>query len=168
MRTKGGATRLSVHHAAQGVITRDVLLDIPAVHGVPWLQPGHAITPDELIAAEERQGVTVRAGDALFVRTGNFARTAAEGPHPEDHAAGLSAATLPFLRERDVALLSTDGQQEVSPADRPTSTSGCPFMSWGWWRWGSGSSTTQTWTSSHGRARRRTGGSSCSPWRRGG
>jgi kynurenine formamidase len=117
VRTVGGATKLSIHHAAQGIITRGVLLDIPALHGVPWLEPGHAITPDELTAAEARQGVTVRAGDALFVRTGNFARTAAEGPHPDDHAAGLSAATLPFLRERDVALLSTDGQQEVSPAE---------------------------------------------------
>ena len=29
----------------------------------------------------------------------------------------MSAATLPFLRERDVALLSTDGQQEVVPAE---------------------------------------------------
>lgn len=124
VRSVGGATTLSIHHASQGVITRGVLLDIPGLLGVPWLEPGYAISPDELVAAEERQGVTVRAGDALFVRTGNFARIAALGHQRDaaggvhnDHVAGLSSATLPFLRERDVALLSTDGQQEVSPAE---------------------------------------------------
>ena len=50
------------------------------------------------------------------MRTGNFEQ-AALGPHSDDHVARLSSATLPFLRERDVALLSMDGQQEVSPAE---------------------------------------------------
>jgi kynurenine formamidase len=117
VRTSTGATKLSIHQAAQGIITRGVLLDIPAALGVPWLEPGHAVTPDEIAAAEERQGITVRAGDALFVRTGNFARHAAEGAHPQKHSAGLSAATLPFLHERDVALLGMDGEQDVTPPE---------------------------------------------------
>jgi kynurenine formamidase len=124
VRTVGGATTLSMHHAAQGIITRGVLLDIPALLGMPWLNPGYAVSPDELAAAEKLQGVTVRSGDALFVRTGNFERIAALG-HQRDasggvlseHVAGVSSATLPLLRERDVALLSTDGQQDVSPAE---------------------------------------------------
>ncbi|WP_433273846.1 cyclase family protein [Pseudonocardia xinjiangensis] len=120
VRTVGGSTRLSVHHASGGIITRGVLLDIPALLGLPWLEPGHAVSPDELKAAERRQGVIVGAGDALFVYTGNYAREAAEGRHPAGHAAGLSAATLPFLRERDVALLGVDGQPEVSPAESRT------------------------------------------------
>lgn len=119
VRTAGGATQLSVHQAAHGIITRGVLLDIPAVLDVPWLDPGHAITPAEIAAAEERQGITVRTGDALLIRTGNFARRAAEGPHPENHDAGLGASTLPFLRERDVALLGMDGGQDVAPPESP-------------------------------------------------
>jgi hypothetical protein len=62
-----GARSLSMHHARAGVVTRGVLLDIAAVHGVPWLDPGHPITPAELVAAERRQAVTAGPGDALLI-----------------------------------------------------------------------------------------------------
>jgi hypothetical protein len=58
----GGARSLSMHHAHAGIITRGVLLDIAAIHGVPWLDPGHPITPAELVAAEQRQAVTASPG----------------------------------------------------------------------------------------------------------
>ena len=53
-----GARSLSMDQAEHGFITRGVLLDIAALHRVPWLERGHAVTPDELLAAERRQGVT--------------------------------------------------------------------------------------------------------------
>lgn len=111
-----GAASLSMHHAHEGIVTRGVLLDIPAVHGVPWLEPGYAITPEDLRAAEERQGVTIGAGDALVVHTGHFARIAAEGLHPQNHQAGLGATSLSFLRERDISVLGMDGIQDVMPS----------------------------------------------------
>ena len=36
-----GAKSLSVHHAEHGFVTRGVLLDIAALHGVRWLDRGH-------------------------------------------------------------------------------------------------------------------------------
>jgi kynurenine formamidase len=117
VRSVAGSTQLSVHQIDKGFFTRGVLLDVAATLGVPWLDPGRAITPEEIAATQKREGVTVRPGDALFVRTGNFARIAAEGAHPEGHIAGLSAANLPFLRERDIALLCSDGGHEVIPAE---------------------------------------------------
>ena len=51
-----GARSLSMDQAEHGFTTRGVLLDIAALHGVPWLERGHAVTPDELLAAERRQG----------------------------------------------------------------------------------------------------------------
>lgn len=117
VRSVAGSTQLSVHQIDKGFFTRGVLLDVAATLGVPWLEPGRAITPEEIAATERREGVTVRPGDAVFVRTGNFARIAAEGAHPEGHLAGLSAANLPFLRERDIALLSSDGGQDVFPGE---------------------------------------------------
>jgi kynurenine formamidase len=111
-----GARSLSIHHARSGIVTRGVLLDIAAVHDVPWLPPGHAITPEELVAAEQRQAMTAGLGDALLIHTGNFARVAAEGVHPQQHQPGLAAATLPYLRERDISVLGMDGIQDVIPS----------------------------------------------------
>ena len=111
-----GARSLSIHHARSGIVTRGVLLDIAAVHDVPWLPPGHAITPEELVAAEQRQAMTAGLGDALLIHTGNFARVAAEGVHPQQHQPGLAAATLPYLRERDISVLGMDGIQDAIPS----------------------------------------------------
>lgn len=114
-----GARSLSMDQAEHGFITRGVLLDIAALHRVPWLERGHAVTPDELLAAELRQGVTVRPGDALIVHTGNAAAILSEGPDGDGlsaRQAGLHASCLPFLRERDVAVLGNDGVQDVQPS----------------------------------------------------
>jgi len=40
-----------------GIIGRGVLLDIPRLRGLKWLEPGEAVTRDELEAAEKTQGV---------------------------------------------------------------------------------------------------------------
>ena len=116
-----GATKLSVHQAKEGIISRGVLLDIPAAKGVQWLDDDYAITPDDLRAAEERQNVSVESGDVLLVHTGHFARLAALGSDRPKGGAdasqpGLGAACLPFLHERDVAVLGSDGIQDVRPS----------------------------------------------------
>jgi kynurenine formamidase len=116
----GGAQKLSVHHASHGIVGRGVLLDICALHGVDWLEPGWAISPEELAAAEGRQKVEVGPGDVLLVHTGHVARTLVHGPAsgagPIPPQAGLSAACLPYLRERDVAALGSDAIQDVQPS----------------------------------------------------
>ena len=114
-----GARSLSMDQAEHGFITRGVLLDIAALHGAAWLERGHAVTPDELLAAEKRQGVTVCPGDALLVHTGNAAAILSEGPDGHGlsaRQAGLHASCLPFLRERDVSVLGNDGVQDVQPS----------------------------------------------------
>ena len=116
----GGATKLSVHQAKEGIISREVLLDVPAAKGVPWLDAGYTITPDDLRAAEQRQNVSVEASDVLLVHTGHFARLASHGPDRPKGVntaqPGLGAACLPFLHERDVAVLGSDGIQDVQPS----------------------------------------------------
>jgi kynurenine formamidase len=113
----GGAGKSSIHHASDGIITRGVLLDIAGLHGVQWLDAGHPIMPDELAAAEERQGVTVRTGDALLIHTGHVARAFQDSDRTTGSPqAGLHAACLPYLRERDVAVLGSDCIQDVQPS----------------------------------------------------
>lgn len=114
--TINGSTELSMHVAETGFITRGVLLDIPAFRGVPWLEPGDAIGPDELDAAEKEQGLTVGTADALLVYTGNFERTAAGGLDSRGHTPGLSAACLPWLRQRDISMIGGDQINDVIPS----------------------------------------------------
>ena len=113
-----GATRNSILAAEQGIATRGVLLDIPRLTGVDWLEPGDGISVAELEAAEAAQGVTVRSGDILLVRTGRDTRREAEGAWPPFNGlAGLLMETLPWIHEREVAILGCDGVSDVLPSN---------------------------------------------------
>lgn len=110
-----------VHDAAglaAGVATRGVLVDVAAHRGVPWLDPGDGIGPEEVEAVLAAQGTVVRPGDALLLRTGYGRRRREEGP--QDMAttgrAGWHAAILPWLHEHDIALIGADTAQEVVPS----------------------------------------------------
>ena len=120
VKTSDGATVGSIEIAGGGIVTRGVLLDIVGLYGVEWLEPGTSIFPEDLDAAEVRQGIRVEPGDLVFVRTGHLKRRNQMGPvDPPIKWSGLQAACLPWLRERDVAVLSCDSAQDVSPFQYP-------------------------------------------------
>jgi len=112
-----GALRNSIFVAREGIVSRGVLLDIPRLRGVPWLEGGAVITLEELQAAEKAQGVRVGAGDILLVSGGRDARRAEEGPWSpiEGGLAGLHPECVPWLRERDIAVLGADGVSDALP-----------------------------------------------------
>jgi kynurenine formamidase len=117
-----GHARNSIHNLKDGVLTRGVLIDIPRLKGVPYLEPGTPIYVEDLEAWEKKAGVRVSAGDALFVRTGVWARRKAVGPWLRGRAdggrsAGLDPSVIPWLKARDVALLGSDHPQYVSPSE---------------------------------------------------
>ncbi len=115
--TAHGASKLGIHNLRSGVVTRGVLIDIPAVRGVEALEPGESIFPDDLEAAEEATGVEVQRGDALLVRTGRWRWRERHGPWAPSHGmAGLDASCLEWLHERDVAVLGSDGVSDVMPS----------------------------------------------------
>src|SRR4051812_18323884 len=66
-----GAKRLGIHQMKETLIGRGVLLDMARHKGVPRLEPGFGITVDDLESCIESEGVSVRAGDILIVRTGH-------------------------------------------------------------------------------------------------
>src|SRR5215468_3900913 len=71
---KGGHAKNSIHNVKNGIFTRGILIDIPRLKGVRYLEPGTPIYVEDLEAWEKQAGVKVSAGDALFVRTGVWAR----------------------------------------------------------------------------------------------
>ncbi len=115
--TASGARQLGVHHLRDGIVGRGVLLDIPSVHGVDALEPGTPITVADLEAAEESTGVTVGGGDILLVRTGRWRwRQEHGGWDPRERLAGLHASCLPWIHDRDVAVLGSDGVSDCHPS----------------------------------------------------
>ena len=112
-----GAKRLAINTFKDGIFSRGVLLDIPKLKGVPYLDPGTPIYPEDLDAWEKKAGLRVEPGDIVFVRTGRWARRAAAGPwNLSLRAAGLHASCAPWLRKRDVAMVGSDAGSDVLPS----------------------------------------------------
>ncbi len=117
---KGGHARNSIAVLKNGIFTRGILIDLPRLKGVPYLEPGTPIYAEDIEAWERFAKVKVSAGDALFIRTGRWARRAVVGPFEtsrEGRRSGPSASMIPWLRQRDVALLGGDVPPSLAPTD---------------------------------------------------
>ncbi len=90
--TEDGCTELGIVNLQDGLVTRGVLIDMP----------GKAVRRQDIEAWEAETGITISAGDALFLRTGRDVGQMG-GYHP---------SLLPFFKERDIALLGADVPQE--------------------------------------------------------
>ena len=119
---ESGATKNSVLTMKDGIVTRGVLYDIPRLKGVPYLEPGTRVFVEDLEAWEAMAGVKVGPGDAILFRWGRWARQAALGGFDTGaEAAGFDNSVIPWLRERDVALIGweTPGYMPQPPGDLP-------------------------------------------------
>ena len=89
--TSKGANKLAVTGFRNGIFSRGVLIDIPKLKGLPYLEPGTAIYPEDLEAWEKKSGVRISSGDVVLIRTGRWARRAAKSP-------GIRLASLVCMR----------------------------------------------------------------------
>jgi kynurenine formamidase len=112
-----GAAKLSIINAKQGIFTRCVLMDLPRLLGVRFLKGGHAIYPADLDACEKAAGIKVESGDAVLIRTGRWTRAEVEGNWDiMKSTAGLHTSCLPWLKQRDVAVIGSDLALDVLPS----------------------------------------------------
>ncbi|WP_432025945.1 cyclase family protein [Streptomyces sp. 1222.5] len=115
--TPDGAGTLTVDLVRDGIVGRGVLLDIPRLRGVPWLDPGDQVTAEDLAAAETAQGTRVGPGDVLLVRVGHRLRRRTLGAWDVTRArAGLHPTAMGFLAEREVSVLGSDGNSDAAPS----------------------------------------------------
>jgi kynurenine formamidase len=112
-----GCPQNGIERQKTGIITRGVLVDIPLMKGVPYLEPGTPVYASDLDAWEKYAGVKIGSGDAVFLRTGRWARRDKEGAwNVAVNAAGFHASVMPWLKQRDVALFGNDGVTDVQPS----------------------------------------------------
>ncbi len=119
--TQTGAKKLSIHNAKTGIFTRAVLMDLPRLKGVDFLAPGTPIYPKDLSDWLEKVGTTIRSGDVVLIYTGRWKKRDQDGPWGVDDAgvAGLHVSCAKWLKERDIAVLGTDGAADVMPSRIP-------------------------------------------------
>ena len=112
-----GGTRATIMTAANGIVSRGVLLDVPRHRKVEWLEPGTAVDRAELEKIEAAQGVRVGAGDIVLLRSGHGRRRKALGAwDPQFLSAGLHPSAMSWLHDRDVAVLGGDGDSDARPS----------------------------------------------------
>jgi kynurenine formamidase len=113
-----GATRLGAEKLGP-IVYRGLLLDLARSAGVDRLEGGHALTPDDLDAAEELAKVTVGAGDIVLLRTGQMQHLhAGDKMAYTISTAGPSMQSVRWFRDRDVAMVATDNLSfEVFPGE---------------------------------------------------
>ncbi len=115
--TAAGCQESAADRMGPGYVTRGLLVDLPLMKKVKWLEPTTPIFAEDLEAWEKFAGIRIGAGDALLIRSGRWAKRAADGPWAYGQGgAGLHASVLPWLRARDVSLLASDAVNDVQPS----------------------------------------------------
>jgi hypothetical protein len=115
--TEEGCGANAIDRMGPGIATRAILVDMPLLKHVDWLDPRTPIYPEDLEAWEKFANVRIGSGDAVLIRTGRWALREAKGPWPQAReAAGLHASVMPWLKARDIALLASDAVNDVQPS----------------------------------------------------
>ncbi len=122
-----GSLANTIMSASDGVVGRGVLLDIPRIRNVDFLGAEDSVTVADLESAETASNIRVGEGDLLIVSTGRDQRRHAANGRLDPFGAGLAGLhprTLPWLHERRIALLASDGISDHMPMRQ---TPGWPF-----------------------------------------
>ncbi len=115
--TSKGCGKLGIQNLKSGIVTRGILLDFARLKRVPYLEPGTPIYVEDIEAWERQAKVKVSPGDAIFVRTGRWARRSALGAwQVSGSSAGLHASVLPWIKARGVAFVGSDAATDVMPS----------------------------------------------------
>lgn len=106
-----GAKRNGIEKTKDRMAGRGVLLDVARYCAVDSLDDGQAITSDDLDAVAKAQGVEVRRGDFVIVRTGHMERCLASEEwdgYAGGDAPGLAFETAEWIFAREITAICTD------------------------------------------------------------
>ena len=115
--TDRGTTTNDVTAFKNGIFTRGVLFDLPRLKGVPYLGDEEPIYAEDLESWEKKVGIRLEPGDAFLFRTGRWVRVKEKGPLDVGRTSpGLYVSAVKWLKERGVALVGDDVDQDVMPS----------------------------------------------------
>ena len=106
-----GARKNGIENVKAKTVGRGVLLDVARFCGVSSLEDGMAITMDDLNQTAEHQGVEIRRGDIIIVRTGHMERCLAKGDwdgYSGGDSPGMAFETAEWVFEKEIAAVCTD------------------------------------------------------------
>ncbi len=106
-----GAQKNGIEQVKDRMVGRGVLLDIARLEHVDHLEDGTAITNDDLDKAAQVEGVEVRRGDFVLVRTGQIGqrmRGGEWGGYAGGDAPGLAFETAEWIYEKEIAAICCD------------------------------------------------------------
>lgn len=107
----------SLMELTEGLVTRAVHVDVPALRGTPWVDPDRPVTAEDLDGALRRAGVTFEAGDALLLDMGRDRFEAAGHRLPAEVQPGIGASGARWIAEHEVSLLCWDFLDSNHPAE---------------------------------------------------
>jgi kynurenine formamidase len=121
--TSSGAARNSIDKTRDKIAGRGVLLDVARHKGVRALEPGYAITVEDLEATAAAARVSVQRGDLLLIRTGHMSRylDKKDWRHFDlDPFPGVSVHTTTWMHDKQIAAVASDNYAvEVRPSELP-------------------------------------------------
>ena len=108
MREPAGVPRLDARPASRGIVGRGLLLDLPAIAGVAFLDRDRTVALEQVLGWLRRTGTAPREGDLLFVRTG---RPLAPPPEPGGFpvVGGLDLDCARWVHDQRFSLVISDG-----------------------------------------------------------
>ena len=120
--TAAGAQVCGIQTLRDKVVSRGVLFDLPRSKGLDYLEPGYAITEDDLSGCLQQTGLTIGRGDMAIIRTGQmgYCKQHGWGDYAGGDAPGLSFYTLDWIHRHELAAIATDTWgAEVLPCELP-------------------------------------------------
>ncbi len=109
--TSNGAQKCGIEKTKNRMVGRGVLLDVARALGKKWLDDGYAITCGDLDRTAEVQGVKMKRGDFVIVRTGQMEAKLEAGSwdgYPGGDAPGFGFETLEWIKRTELAALASD------------------------------------------------------------
>jgi len=109
--TSSGAQKCGIEKTKARMVGRGVFLDVPRAQGKKYLEDGYAITCADLDKTAEVQGVKMKRGDFVVVRTGQMEAKLDAGSwdgYPGGDAPGFAFETLEWIQRTELAALASD------------------------------------------------------------
>lgn len=101
-------------------ITRGILLDVPGYRGIDALPANEPVTGDELEAVMRHQGVEIRPGDIVMIRSGYLKNWPDLGAMAKHVGGGPDISAARWLLDKGVVAAGSDTETfEVQPAPDP-------------------------------------------------